>query len=217
MMATLLFPEWPFSVMLTAGRRPPPSRSTIVRGTSRPRMGSGGSTRERNLTTFWIRCPGPRPLAMGVFPEGPLWQKEREEKRTGRRTRRRKEHQRKAAADGCDDRVVLHWRQVTHDCGADLQRLAKRPEPCGIAQPRLHLADEERTEDRRTDRPTEGAEQVRRTHRRADIAARDRVLDRQNHHLADHAETEAEGGHERADDQHRSLGVNQCEAGERGG
>src|SRR5215475_12337833 len=49
MIATLLFHECPLIVMVTAGRLPPPSASTTSGGTSRPRMGSGGSTQDRNF------------------------------------------------------------------------------------------------------------------------------------------------------------------------
>src|SRR6516165_7161192 len=49
MMATLLFHECPLIVMITAGRLPPPSASTTSGGTSRPLMGSGGSTYDRNF------------------------------------------------------------------------------------------------------------------------------------------------------------------------
>ena len=49
MMATLLFHACPLIVMVTAGRLPPPSASTTSGGTSRPLMGSGGSTYDRNF------------------------------------------------------------------------------------------------------------------------------------------------------------------------
>jgi hypothetical protein len=49
MMATLLFHEWPLTVIVTRGRWPPPSASTTSGGTSSPRMGSGGSTWARNF------------------------------------------------------------------------------------------------------------------------------------------------------------------------
>jgi hypothetical protein len=44
MMATLLFHECSLIVMLTAGRLLPPSASTTSGGTSKPLIGSGGST-----------------------------------------------------------------------------------------------------------------------------------------------------------------------------
>jgi hypothetical protein len=44
MIATLLFQECPLIVMVTAGRLPPPSASTTSGGTSKPLIGSGGST-----------------------------------------------------------------------------------------------------------------------------------------------------------------------------
>jgi hypothetical protein len=49
MMANLLFHECPLIVMVTAGRLPPSSASTTAEGTSKPRMGSGGSTWVRNF------------------------------------------------------------------------------------------------------------------------------------------------------------------------
>src|SRR6516225_4161932 len=49
MMATLLFHECPLIVMVTAGRLPPPSPSTTSGGISRPLIGSGGSTYDRNF------------------------------------------------------------------------------------------------------------------------------------------------------------------------
>src|SRR5664280_1646627 len=42
MMATLLFHECPLTVIVTGGRAPPLSASTTSRGTSNPRIGSGG-------------------------------------------------------------------------------------------------------------------------------------------------------------------------------
>ena len=49
MMATLLFHECPLIVIVTLGRLPPPSASTIPGGTSSPLIGSGGSTQARRL------------------------------------------------------------------------------------------------------------------------------------------------------------------------
>src|SRR5687768_9204454 len=52
MIATRLFQECPLTVIVTGGRAPAPSASTASGGTSSPRIGSGGSTRARNVTTF---------------------------------------------------------------------------------------------------------------------------------------------------------------------
>src|SRR5262245_18651173 len=49
MIATRLFHECPLIVMVTGGRLPPPSASTSSGGTSKPLMGSGGSTCDRNF------------------------------------------------------------------------------------------------------------------------------------------------------------------------
>jgi hypothetical protein len=71
-MATRLFYECPLIVMVTAGRLPLPSASTTLRGTSRPRMGSGGSTCVRTFIVFSCELVSARDPARASARRGDL-------------------------------------------------------------------------------------------------------------------------------------------------